>query len=183
MVRSTILTRAFLSNPSLCQMGYHADIASMQPAWIRTERDTYRQPPLFMILNRYGGLCWCGSIRILEPSGRRTRITKAYLLRRNKYMFCSEAHSEMWMFGFCALWGIYRMGLLEAVRHCELCGNRKHLEVDHVRALCNGGSMWDAENHRVLCSGCHKIKTAADLRKRRDTIPKNLNQHEAHSRT
>ena len=161
---------SFLSNPLLCPMGYHVDIAAMQPAWIQTERDTYRQPPLFMLLNRYRGLCWCGGSRIQEPPGRRTRVTKAYLLRRNKYMFCSKAHSEMWVFGFCTLWGIYRMGLLEAVGHCEVCGNRKHLEVDHVRALCNGGPMWDVENHRVLCRGCHKDKTSADLQERRDRI-------------
>lgn len=35
-------------------------------------------------------------------------------------------------------------------------------EVDHVRAVALGGSMWDEKNLRVLCSDCHKKKTRDD---------------------
>jgi 5-methylcytosine-specific restriction endonuclease McrA len=40
-------------------------------------------------------------------------------------------------------------------------------EVDHIKALCNGGDMWDTSNWRVLCSECHKKKTSQDLKDRK----------------
>jgi len=36
--------------------------------------------------------------------------------------------------------------------------------VDHIKALCNGGDMWDKSNWQVLCSECHKNKTKEDLK-------------------
>ena len=40
-------------------------------------------------------------------------------------------------------------------------------EVDHKKAIVNGGDMWDIENLQILCNSCHKNKTAIDLRIRR----------------
>ena len=39
--------------------------------------------------------------------------------------------------------------------------------VDHIKALCNGGDMWDKSNWQVLCSECHKEKTRSDLKERK----------------
>lgn len=38
--------------------------------------------------------------------------------------------------------------------------------VDHIKAIVNGGDMWDEKNLQVLCSRCHKKKTAKDMKKR-----------------
>lgn len=45
-------------------------------------------------------------------------------------------------------------------------------EVDHIKAVCNGGNIWDENNLQVLCTKCHKEKTIKDL------IEKKKNQKE-----
>lgn len=40
---------------------------------------------------------------------------------------------------------------------------RMVFEVDHIKAICNGGDPWDEDNLQVLCKRCHKAKTKADL--------------------
>ena len=47
---------------------------------------------------------------------------------------------------------------------------------DHIRAIVNGGDMWDEKNLRCLCEECHKKKTQKDLleRKRRKINTKEL---------
>jgi len=54
-------------------------------------------------------------------------------------------------------------------------GIPKHVsfDVDHIKALCNGGDMWDKNNWQVLCSECHKKKTKKDLRERKRLREKN----------
>ncbi len=49
------------------------------------------------------------------------------------------------------------------------------MEVDHIKALINGGAMWDKENLQVLCPKCHNVKTKQDMadyrqRKKNDEI-------------
>ena len=39
------------------------------------------------------------------------------------------------------------------------------LEVDHIKAVALGGSMWDRKNLQVLCNVCHKLKTKEDMKK------------------
>jgi len=39
------------------------------------------------------------------------------------------------------------------------------LEVDHIKAVALGGSMWDKKNLQVLCNSCHKVKTREDMKK------------------
>jgi len=46
------------------------------------------------------------------------------------------------------------------------CRVDKDFHVDHIKAIVNGGDQWDEENLQVLCSGCHKKKTAKDMKKR-----------------
>jgi len=46
-------------------------------------------------------------------------------------------------------------------------GDWGNFHIDHIRALCNGGDMWDTSNWQVLCSECHKEKTKKDLKKYR----------------
>lgn len=40
------------------------------------------------------------------------------------------------------------------------------LEVDHIKAVVNGGEMWDEKNLQTLCHACHVWKTKNDLRTR-----------------
>ena len=51
-----------------------------------------------------------------------------------------------------------------------------YFEVDHVKAVVNGGDMWDEDNLQVLCGDCHKEKTRQDMleRKRRKIKTKKL---------
>jgi len=62
------------------------------------------------------------------------------------------------------------------VRHrdgnrCVICGSRNKLEVDHRRALMNGGTN-DESNLATLCDDCHTIKTKMDssLRRKREKV-------------
>jgi hypothetical protein len=54
---------------------------------------------------------------------------------------------------------------------CVVCGGTELLEVDHRRALMNGGTN-DEANLFTLCDYCHKIKTGYDnsLRRKRESI-------------
>jgi len=49
---------------------------------------------------------------------------------------------------------------------CVDCGNRCHLDVDHVQALADGGPT-SAANNEHRCSPCHVKKTAREARARR----------------
>src|SRR3990167_1549346 len=39
-------------------------------------------------------------------------------------------------------------------------------EVDHIKAIMNGGDMWDINNLQTLCKDCHKQKTKSDFNAR-----------------
>lgn len=48
---------------------------------------------------------------------------------------------------------------------CQICKTKTEKpEVDHIKAIVNGGDEWDENNLRVLCHPCHKVKTRSDLR-------------------
>jgi len=51
--------------------------------------------------------------------------------------------------------------------------DRVTFDVDHIKALCNGGDMWDESNLQVLCNECHKKKTKSDLNERKRLKNKN----------
>jgi 5-methylcytosine-specific restriction endonuclease McrA len=54
---------------------------------------------------------------------------------------------------------------------CVICGSTYKLEVDHMRALQNGGTN-DLSNLATLCDDCHLIKTKYDnsLRRKRNNV-------------
>lgn len=54
---------------------------------------------------------------------------------------------------------------------CRSCGRAGRLEVDHIRALEDGGARYDLANLWVLCRGCHISKTARENRARRPVPP------------
>ncbi len=66
-------------------------------------------------------------------------------------------------------WGSLREQALERDNYrCVECEVKsKYLEVDHIKAIINGGDMWDINNLRTLCYPCHKKKTRLDLYKRK----------------
>jgi len=51
-----------------------------------------------------------------------------------------------------------------------------HLDVDHIRAVCLGGEMWDKKNLQLLCTNCHKVKTKDDMKKLRIKHKQEKNQ-------
>ncbi|MYG33157.1 MAG: HNH endonuclease [Cenarchaeum sp. SB0677_bin_16] len=108
-----------------------------------------RPPPFWMVLNMQHGLCWCGKPREeFEPRYRK------YCCGKHAYMYdCISPY-----------WSWYRSDLTHNAS-CVICGAKEYLEVDHIEALKLGGSMWDADNHRVLCKDCHIVKTRCDMRK------------------
>jgi len=78
---------------------------------------------------------------------------------------------------------IHERGVLDGVKahvrqrdgnHCVICGSTTKLEVDHKRALMNGGSN-DSANLATLCDDCHTAKTRMDnsLRHKREKICRN----------
>ena len=46
-------------------------------------------------------------------------------------------------------------------------------EVDHIKAIVNGGDIWDENNLQVLCTECHKKKTQEDMKLAREKKNKN----------
>ncbi len=54
---------------------------------------------------------------------------------------------------------------------CVICGSTLKLEVDHIRALQNGGDNSES-NLATLCDDCHTIKTRMDnsLRRKREKL-------------
>ena len=56
---------------------------------------------------------------------------------------------------------------------CVICGSNHQLEVDHKRALMNGGTN-DPSNLATLCKRCHVEKTAMDksLKRKRESLKK-----------
>lgn len=42
---------------------------------------------------------------------------------------------------------------------CVQCGARGRLEVDHIKALRDGGAPYDLDNLQTLCPSCHTRKT------------------------
>lgn len=107
--------------------------------------------------NLYDGKCWCG-----KPS------------RNSQWWACSTDHTAVWWSQF-ERWGSVRREVIRRDKHtCRECGHVEKyrngtlsydwLEVDHIRAVSNGGAFWDRDNLRTLCSDCHKKKTAEDRR-------------------
>ena len=43
--------------------------------------------------------------------------------------------------------------------------HRAGFEVDHIVAVALGGDMWDKKNLQILCTACHRAKTAKDVGK------------------
>lgn len=118
-----------------------------------------RQPLLWMKMNMWNKLCWCGS-KIVWP--------------RRKY--CCERHSNLWFYSIRAYWEGFRHGVLRLHNYkCAECGYEapdkkydrgdKYFDVDHELAISLGGMCYDIENVRPLCKKCHKIKTAEDMGK------------------
>lgn len=50
---------------------------------------------------------------------------------------------------------------------CTACRRARATQVDHVRAMLDGGSMLDPANLTALCASCHAAKTARDRVARR----------------
>lgn len=123
-------------------------------------RESWRTPPLWMTINRMRGLCWCGRTK----SGP----DRKFCLDRNHY--------DMWACCIRTTWGPYAQYRARAGVPCDACGRlqkpwseREAYEshqVDHVTPLADGGEMWANHNHQILCTDCHKAKTAAESRAR-----------------
>lgn len=128
--------------------------------WGKVERPTgrgsWRTPPLWMTINRLWGRCWCG--RTKSGDDRK---------------FCRENdHYTIWSCYIRTQWGLYSSERVRAGVPCDRCGREqkpwgrrepwKGHQVDHIIALKDGGEMWANWNHQILCTDCHKTKTAAE---------------------
>lgn len=53
-------------------------------------------------------------------------------------------------------WRILRLRVFERDGwRCVLCGKAGRLECDHIKPMALGGEIWDMDNLRTLCRGCH----------------------------
>ena len=64
-------------------------------------------------------------------------------------------------------WTGLRSKIIWRDKKCKNCGSTSNLEVDHIKAIVNGGDMWNEKNLRVLCHKCHVRKTKSDLYKKK----------------
>ena len=90
---------------------------------------------------------------------------------RRKY--CSD--DCWWKYQECfKTWTAIRKEVLKRDNNkCVLCGYNKVLEIDHIKAVVNGGEMWNYDNLRTLCKDCHNKKTGKDMKQR--NFNKNIN--------
>ncbi len=118
--------------------------------------------------NREKGLCICG-----KPQG-----SKQLNLRKYCSYKCRDSYQDSW-----TTWSMIRDKLLtKRGRKCEKCGATPkdikpttlsvydYFEVDHIKAIVNGGSETDESNLQVLCHPCHVKKTKIDMMKRDNKI-------------
>lgn len=114
---------------------------------------TYVNIPEEYIQNSRAGLCRvCGKTRS-EWNSRRI-------------FYCSD---ECWSkYQECfRTWAGVRDRILRRDVCCVKCGSKDHLQVDHIKAIMNGGEMWDLKNLRALCYSCHLEKTRMDFYERK----------------
>lgn len=138
-----------------------------QKPGIRYER---RVAPKWMYENLENKKCWCG-----KPKEDFNPLQRKY---------CTFEHSQIWQFRLTCYWETFRhMICFRDKGFCKECNIqvvkfpdeifqdcywRGHdlidWEADHILAISLGGMCFDPLNVRTLCSDCHKIKTASDLR-------------------
>lgn len=112
-----------------------------------------RQPPLWIKLNIWNKLCWCG--------------TKPEKPRRK---WCCQTHADLWYFSIRGYWAGVRYGVIQLHNFtCNDCGFQSKkdsdFDVDHELAIALGGMCYDIDNLRPLCKKCHKKKTKEDMGK------------------
>ena len=57
-------------------------------------------------------------------------------------------------------WGKVRLKVLDRDGwRCQTCGKAGRLEVDHIKPMENGGTVYDMTNLQTLCRGCHLAKS------------------------
>lgn len=69
--------------------------------------------------------------------------------------------------GYGAQWQRIRAAVLLEEPMCRICKRRQATEVDHIKALADGGTH-ARENLRGVCRKCHGRKTAADVKRRNE---------------
>lgn len=116
-----------------------------------------REAPLWMRMNRWRGLCWCGSATADDTP------------------HCCESHAEVWDQATID-WHEFRRTVFERKgRLCRACGNAErhtyiagqqtsNLTADHIIPIGLGGHCYDESNIQALCRSCHGSKTDADAR-------------------
>ena len=66
-------------------------------------------------------------------------------------------------------WNLFKEEILSRDKKtCVKCGSKEDLQVDHIKAIVNGGDMWNKNNLQTLCIDCHKKKTKEDLKERKN---------------
>jgi len=56
----------------------------------------------------------------------------------------------------------YRLLAHDPSSECVSCGNKGHLQVDHILSIALGG-INNGSNLQLLCADCHKLKTRSDI--------------------
>jgi 5-methylcytosine-specific restriction endonuclease McrA len=84
--------------------------------------------------------------------------------------YCTQECFWDWYQKFPSVsWDDVRKSIMERDNYtCRHCGRRllkEECKIDHIEALCLGGSMWDRNNLQTLCKNCHDDKTAEDRAK------------------
>ena len=81
----------------------------------------------------------------------------------------TRAHATAWRRQ--KRWRVLRRMILNNYPFCVECLERnihhESREVDHIRAVSDGGGKYDPENLQALCKSCHSRKTQREIAARR----------------
>ncbi len=107
--------------------------------------------------------CFCGKIRSKWDKNKHGKL--------QHYGYCStKCYKNWWLRNDNTAFHRHKF-MQQASKVCEMCGVepvdtpwKADLEMDHIIAIVLGGHPWHYDNLQMICTKCHKLKTASDIR-------------------
>jgi 5-methylcytosine-specific restriction endonuclease McrA len=107
------------------------------------------------LVNKRGDYCDLHFADAIREADEKRRRAFASAERPNRKLYNSRA------------WRTLRAKIIERDGYCQRCGSLDQLQVHHIRPPRGDERLFYAEwNLEVICSDCHRVETAAEIRER-----------------